>query len=65
MHIINISSLFTSKGQPCCPVLSQLQQKKSFFVAPDHTTEQGATKLGPVGPALLIVLLRRQNFATL
>uniref|UniRef100_A0A4W5PAS2 TOG domain-containing protein n=1 Tax=Hucho hucho TaxID=62062 RepID=A0A4W5PAS2_9TELE len=25
MHIINISSLRTSKGQPCCPVLSQLQ----------------------------------------
>ena len=36
MHIINVSSSCTFKGQPCCPVLSQL----SLFVAPDHTTEQ-------------------------
>ena len=40
MHIINVSSLCTYIGQPCCPVLSQLQFSKSIFVAPDHTTEQ-------------------------
>ena len=39
MHIINISSLCTFMGQPCCPVLSQLQ---SFFVEPYHMTEQSS-----------------------
>jgi hypothetical protein len=33
---------------------------QSFFVVPDHTN-QGAAKLGPVGPALLIVLLSIDN----
>ena len=38
MHIINISSLFTSKGQSCCPVHCNFP--KALFVALDHTTEQ-------------------------
>ena len=68
MHSINISSLCTSKGQTCCPVLSQLQFSYVLFLW--HLTtrlnsSQGATKLGSVGPALLIVLLRRQSIALL
>ena len=55
MHIINICSLCTSKGPPCSEPFA-----KSNFVW--HLTtrlnsSQGATKVGPVGPALLIVLL--------
>jgi hypothetical protein len=58
MHII-ICSLCTSKSQPCChvPLLWHLTTRLNS--SPD------ATKLGPVGPTLLIVLLRRQSSALL
>ena len=38
MHIIHVSSLCTSKGQPCCTVLSLLTF--SLFGVSDHMTEQ-------------------------
>jgi hypothetical protein len=57
MHIINVSSLCTSKGQPCCPVLSQLQFSRVPFCGTCPHSGPGMTKPGPVGLALLIDIL--------
>ena len=58
MHIINISSVYIQGTT----VLNSLFL---WHLTTRLNSSQVVTKLGPVGPALLILLLRRQGIALL
>ena len=62
MHIINVSSVRADLFGDNCNFPKSLCM---WHLTTRLNSSPGATKLGPVGPALLIVLLRRQSSALL
>jgi hypothetical protein len=60
MHIINFSSLYIQGPDllPCSEPIAIFTSPSLWHLTTRLNSSPGVTELGPVGPALLIVLLR-------